>query len=140
MMWLLVLALATLPNPTLTPGAVNPAVTKAIACNTVWGKDRRAVTESMKREACREYGVKACDGKHVEIDHRIPREIGGADDIKNLWAQPRAGTWNAHRKDVLENRIAKAMCASGSTMTIGEAQAVFTASDWTVAYRKWVTP
>jgi hypothetical protein len=52
-----------------------------------------------------------------EIDHVIPRELGGADSVLNLWPQP----WpDAHKKDREENRLHRAVCAG--TVTLEDAQ------------------
>ncbi len=51
-------------------------------------------------------------GHTCEIDHLISRELGGADDVKNLWPESYGSSpWNAHLKDKLENRLHKEMCA-----------------------------
>jgi hypothetical protein len=109
-----------LPNTRLTPGAVRPLTHKTI-CSTIWSRDRRFVTARMKLQVYRSYGMigpkdKACvpdaHGRRCEIDHLIPRSLGGADDVKNLWPQP-FGTkpWNAARKDRLEVRLSKDVCS-----------------------------
>jgi hypothetical protein len=39
----------------------------------------------------------------VEIDHRQPLALGGADTIANLWPRPRdTAPWNAEKKDEFE--------------------------------------
>ena len=49
---------------------------------------------------------------HCEIDHLISRELGGADEINNLWPQAYGTSpWNAVLKDTLENRLHKELCA-----------------------------
>jgi len=67
-----------------------------------------------------------------EIDHLISRELGGADDVKNLWPQPYRGRWNAHLKDRLENQLHKEVCAG--RLKLGDAQKGI-AADWTKLYR-----
>jgi hypothetical protein len=32
-----------------------------------------------------------------ELDHLIPLELGGSNDLRNLWPQPFEGEWNAHK-------------------------------------------
>jgi hypothetical protein len=45
--------------------------------------------------------------RRCEIDHLVPRSIGGADDVRNLWPEPYYnGTWTATIKDKLEARAA----------------------------------
>jgi hypothetical protein len=127
-----------LPDRDLTPGVAR-ALTLAEICNTKWGKDARAVTAKMKAAVFKEYGLSGnhdrfCTPAGCEIDHLISRELGGADDVKNLWPQSYAGPWNAHLKDRLENRLHKEVCAR--TLTLGAAQGAIR-SDWTVAYRHY---
>lgn len=96
-----------LPNPSVTPGMVRP-LSKATICATAWGRDVRHVTLAMKRQAAANYGLSWPTPYRVEIDHLIPRELGGADDARNLWPQP----WEPARrvKDPEENRYFKMMC------------------------------
>jgi hypothetical protein len=114
MIALLLAAAITLPTkPTHTPGVVRPLTTTQV-CSTKWGKDRRHVTEGMKREIAARYGLTRTDikargkGPCCEVDHLIPRELGGADDVDNLWPQPWA---DATVKDHDENRLHRAVCA-----------------------------
>ncbi len=74
----------------------------------------------MKQQVFDRYGYSGYDdarcihdtgGKTCEIDHLISRELGGADDLDNLWPQSHGGHWNAHHKDTLENRLNEEMCA-----------------------------
>ena len=59
-----------------------------------------------------------CRGSEgCEIDHLISLEIGGSNDITNLWPQPFQGTWNAHMKDALENYFHKSMCDGTMSMS-----------------------
>lgn len=137
MIGLLLALVLRLPNPALTPGVARP-LSNAEVCSTKWGKDRRHVTEAMKREVARRYGIRrasvvaAGKGPCCEWDHVIPRELGGADDVANIWAQP----WReAHQKDRLENALKKLVC-SGS-LPLQEAQEAIR-SDWISAYKKYV--
>ena len=84
------------PDLTKTPGVVNSSLTKSKICGTKWGKDERHVTAAMKQEVFALYGysgyndphcVPDAHGKTCEIDHLISRELGGADDAKNLWPE-----------------------------------------------------
>jgi hypothetical protein len=81
------------------------------------------------------YGIPLTDRSHYEVDHLIPRELGGADDERNLWPQPWTGTYNAHQKDRLENALHRAVCAG--TVTLAHAQEAIR-SDWIAALRLYV--
>lgn len=119
------------PNKRLTPGLAATSDLKAI-CSTKWGQDERHVTPKMKREVCGEYRAANCPGKGWEIDHLISRELGGADDIRNLWAQPAP---SYHEKDVLENLLHRKLCAR--QVTLEQARACL-ATDWWACYRAYV--
>lgn len=118
----------TLPDPLLTPGVVRSDIDQGNICTTRWGKDRRFVTAAMKREVFTRYGLTGnkdgstgCQldkhGRRFELDHLISRELGGADDADNIWPQCYSGKpWNAVRKDRVENRLHKEVCAGNVTL------------------------
>lgn len=106
------------PMPRLTPGVVRPLTTVEI-CRTRWGRDRRRVTVAMKHEVARRYGVAWSKHALYEFDHLIPRELGGADDVANLWPQLWA---DARVKDREENRLHRAVCAGAVSLEAAQAQ------------------
>jgi hypothetical protein len=94
------------PNPTLTPGVVRP-LSRADVCATRWGADRRHVTETMRRHVFAAYRIPYAKHALYELDHLVPRELGGADDERNLWPE----IWSdAHVKDRRENALHGAVC------------------------------
>jgi len=132
-----------LPDLSKTPGVARAGLTKTKICSIKWGKDERHVTAAMKKEVFALYGYSGNDdprcvpsGKqHCEVDHLISRELGGADDVKNLWPEAYGTTpWNAHLKDKLENRLNKETCAGHITLQHARDMLVH---DWRVAYRKY---
>jgi hypothetical protein len=128
---------AWLPDPKLTPGALAPHVLASDVCKPGYARAARKVRESTKREACRLYGV-PYPAHGYEIDHLVSIELGGApDDVANLWPEPGTGKWTWHHKDELENRL-HALTCSGE-LTLREAQKLIR-DDWTLAYRKYVSP
>jgi hypothetical protein len=63
-----------------------------------------------------EYGLPTGPDPSVEIDPLIPLCLGGADDDKNLWPEPRRSIekeWPAELKDDLEHRLCEGS-ASGN--------------------------
>jgi hypothetical protein len=110
------------PRRDLTPGAWRPEIDLRQVCATKWGRDQRHVTKAMKDRVYRAYGVGRttayCKRAGCEVDHRIPRDLGGADEVENLWPQPYAGRWNAHTKDRLEAWAKRAVCITGG-LTVG---------------------
>jgi len=116
-----------LPDPEVTPGVI-ALRDKTAVCDKKWGRDARHVSQAMKEHVCAKYGVKDCPGPRFEVDHLISRELGGADDVRNLWPQPLD---EARKKDWLENAAHKAVCSGA--ITLGHAQAAIR-NDWTVFY------
>lgn len=127
------------PNYRFTPGVATP-ISKTKVCTVKWGKDARHVTLAMKQQVFAAYGIPWTKHADYEVDHLISRELGGADDVKNLWAEPwylnvGGSEMGAHQKDRAENATHKAVCAG--TITLAEAQAQI-AKDWTVLYQRFV--
>lgn len=141
----LALAQRPLPDPALTPGAVNPVVTQETIAETIcvsgWTGTVRPpaeVTHELKRELIRAYGYADRRLGHYELDHLVPLELGGApSDPRNLWPEPResADGWTADRKDELEFALNRLVCAG--RLSLRDAQQAI-ATDWISAYRKYV--
>jgi len=131
-----------LPDPSLTPGAINPDVTQENISRTVcvkgWTKTVRPpayYTNKLKKEQIREYGYADRNPRDYEEDHLIPLGLGGnPTDPKNLWPEPRNSEWGAARKDQLEFAMYKAVCRG--EVSLEEARRAF-ASNWTEAYKKY---
>jgi lysozyme family protein len=125
-----------LPNPALTPGEVRP-ISLADICGTRWGTDRRFVSEAMKRHVFAAYGIAWSKRAAYEVDHKIPRSLGGADDVLNLWPQPWAGEWGARKKDRLEVKLGTLVCTG--QISLGAAHSAIR-ENWVAAYRRFVEP
>lgn len=116
----------------LTPGKVRE-LSHAQLCGTKWGSDRRVVTVAMRRHVFKSYGIAWENRAAYEVDHLIPRSLGGADDVLNLWPQP----WpDARKKDRLEIALSKALC-DGKVHDVRTAQRVFE-DDWRAGYRRYI--
>jgi hypothetical protein len=134
-----------LPDPSLTPGALNLAVTEATIATTIcvrgWTRSVRPpaeYTEELKRRQIREYGYADRRLKSYEEDHLVPLDLGGSpDDPRNLWPEPRETPdgWNADRKDELEAVLVRLVCSH--QVPLQEAQRAI-ATDWIAAYRRFV--
>jgi hypothetical protein len=105
-------------NLVFTPGLVRPLSTAQV-CATKWGLDRRFVTVSMKQYVAGLYGVPWENRRQYEFDHLIPRELAGADDVRNIWPQLLA---EAREKDKLENALHRQVCAGLVTLRAAQAQ------------------
>jgi len=129
------------PDTKLTPG-VTRAVTAKAVCVPGSSKAVRNVPTSEKNAVYKEYGIlKRAPGSY-EIDHDISLELGGSNEIGNLWPEIydiNVGGFNegAHTKDALENKLHSLMCSGKLTMP--QAQNAIR-GDWRVAYKKYVSP
>lgn len=131
-----------LPNASFTPGLADPKLTKEVICDKSFRTTSiRNVPDSVKKQVYKNYNVVNHDGicagtQGCEVDHLISLELGGSNDIKNLWPEPYMGPWNAHQKDQLENKLHSMVCTG--KITLSQAQYEI-ATDWISAYRKYIT-
>jgi hypothetical protein len=124
---------ALLPDPEITPGAVLEGMAPAEICVAGYSARARHVTAARTARVYALYGVEPRAGVCCEVDHLISLELGGSNDLANLWPQPYAPRPGAHEKDVLENFLHRAVCSGA--MTLEEAQAAI-ATDWPAAYQR----
>ena len=72
----------------------------------------RNVPDSEKHAVEIEYGMAPkAYGRTIEIDHIVSLELGGSNDIANLYPEPGTGTASYHVKDKLENKLHDLVCA-----------------------------
>lgn len=123
-----------LPDRRCSPGAYYSGLTRAVVCSPTFHTSAvRNVPQSEKYAVEREYGMPAqLYGRTIEIDHIVPLELGGSNDIANLFPEPGAGGANYHLKDRLENRLHVLVC--GGVMTLPAAQRRI-ATNWSALYR-----
>lgn len=110
----------SLPDSGCTPGAVFPGISVDQLCQTGYTKKVRNVSKTIKNLVFSEYGIYTHQPGEYEVDHLIPLELGGSNDVANLWpesADPRPGF---HEKDQVENYLHDQVC-SGRT-SLSEAQ------------------
>jgi hypothetical protein len=132
-----------LPHTDLTPGEVDPNVTQANIKTTICKagytdtvRPSNSYTNRIKLQLLPLYGHRTGNPLSFELDHLIPLELGGApSDVKNLWPQPYEGTWGARKKDVLEKKLSRMVCAGA--ITLDKAQRDIS-TDWVVAYQQYI--
>jgi len=131
----------TRPDPSCTPGTLNPAVTPETIDSTICvsGYSTRirppeSFTYDLKRSQMTAWGLPGFT-RDTEEDHYVPLSLGGApSDSSNLWPEP-GGIPN--QKDKLEYRLYRLVC--DHQLDLRTAQ-IAIASDWTSAYRQYVGP
>lgn len=128
-----------LPDPTCTPGAINPAVTPATLATTIcrsgYTASIRPPTTITRREKAASVAAYAYAGnpRVVEYDHLISLELGGdPNDPRNLWPEPNSAKASSftNAKDAVESRLHALVCRG--TITLAVAQRAI-ATDWTTA-------
>jgi hypothetical protein len=121
------------PDPKMTPGDV---LTKdaTLVCQKGYSKGVRNVPIAEKKQVYAEYSTPYPQPQGTnEVDHFIALELGGSNDIKNLWLEPANPAPGFHEKDVVENYLHAQVC--NGSMSLEEAQREI-AMDWYVVYLK----
>jgi hypothetical protein len=123
-----------LPDPTCTPGAIDPAVTQANIDTTICTsgytttvRPPESVTDAFKTTALAPYGESY--SSTTELDHLVPLELGGASSASNLWPEPNktGATSVDNPKDSVEDAANHAVC--DGQMTLAAAQQAI-ATNW----------
>lgn len=123
-----------LPNRRLTPGATRPVAIAEIC--TVSHEDVVGdVPEPVRHEVFQEYGIANTKAEKYEVDYLIAPGLGGAEDIRNLWPEPRFDAkWNSYVKDQLEEYLHESVCAGKVNLQTAQADE---SRDWISAYQKY---
>jgi len=72
-----------------------------------------------------------------EVDHLIPLELGGSNDMKNLWPEPSEPHPGYREKDQLENEL-HAMVCSGK-IALADAQSCIS-TNWLKCWQLYAQP
>jgi hypothetical protein len=123
------------PDRRCSPGAYYTGLTTAVICaSTFHTSSVRNVPRSEKYDVERAYGMQArLYGNTIEIDHIVSLELGGSNDIANLFPEPGSGVADYRVKDRLENRLHDLVCAGLLTLHAAQTQI---AADWTALYAR----
>src|ERR1700730_1192230 len=108
---------ALLPDPNATPGDAVTGDAQPV-CVPGYARSERNVSGAVKKQVYALYGVhpstQTRNGKTVrvccEVDHLISLELGGSNELKNLWPEPYLPRPGSRQKDALENWLHKQVC------------------------------
>lgn len=114
------------PDPDCTPGAVISNVTRDMVCTSGYSASVRNVPEGIKRQIYAAYGISTHFTGEYEVDHLISLELGGSNDISNLWPEAREPRPGYREKDQVENYLHKQVCED--KMTLKDAQEIISAN------------
>ena len=120
-----------LPDSACTPGAVFPNATTQQICDYGYASSVRNVPYSEKEQAYTEYGIRYHSPGQYEVDHLIPLELGGSNDIANLWPEAASPKPGFHEKDKVENYLHDQVCSGA--MSLRDAQNQI-ATNWLAVY------
>lgn len=125
------------------PEALNPDVrqetihqTICVPGYTALVRPSTSYTNGVKVKLLRETGRPPAAAADYELDHRVPLALGGHPrSLKNLELQAWEGEDGAKKKDRLERRLQRLVCA-GSEPLANAQRAIYL--DWKDAYQRYV--
>jgi hypothetical protein len=120
------------PDRRCSPGAIYSGLSVSVLCSTGFHTSSiRNVSETERHQVEIEYGLAPrAYGSALEIDHIVPLEAGGSNDIANLYPERAPGF---HAKDTLENKVHELVCSG--ELRLADAQRSI-AADWRRLYER----
>jgi hypothetical protein len=119
-----------LQDKACSPGAIF-AVTAAQVCVSGYSSSVRSVSESTKNAVYAEYGITSHTTGQYEVDHLISLELGGSNDIANLWPEPANPTPGFHQKDSVENSLHSKVCSGAMSLATAQLEIAY---NWLSVY------
>jgi Protein of unknown function (DUF3761) len=122
------------PDRRCSPGAYSSGLTKTVLCSSRFHTSSiRNVPESEKHAVEQEYGLApASYGSALEIDHIVSLELGGSNDVANLFPEKADAHPGYRVKDMLENAAHTWVCRR--RISLGVAQRKI-GTDWEALYK-----
>jgi|SRR5579859_3559228 len=125
------MAHAGLPDSACTPGALFSNATVQQICKSGYASSVRNVPTSEKDQVYAEYGITHHSTGQYEVDHLVSLELGGSNDIANLWPEAASPTPGFHQKDQVENYLHDQVCSGA--VSLKDAQDKI-ATNWLAVY------
>jgi hypothetical protein len=122
-----------LPDSACTPGALLATGTKDAICQSGYAGSVRNVPTSVKNQVYAEYGIASHTPGQYEVDHLVSLELGGSNDISNLWPELASPKPGFHEKDSVENYLHSQVCSGA--IALKDAQ-VEIATNWLAVYNR----
>jgi hypothetical protein len=122
-----------LPDSACTPGALLATGTKEAICQSGYASTVRNVPTSEKNQVYAEYAIANHASGQYEVDHLVSLELGGSNEIANLWPELASPKPGFHEKDSVENYLHSQVCSGA--MALKEAQ-IEIATNWLAVYQK----
>jgi hypothetical protein len=122
-----------LQDSACTPGAILSTGTKGAICKLGYARSVRNVPDSEKNQVYAEYGIKRHTPGQYEVDHLVSLELGGSNDISNLWPEAASPKPGFHEKDKVENYLHDQICSGA--ISLQQAQKEI-ATNWLAVYNQ----
>lgn len=122
-----------LQDTACTPGDILPNATKDQICKSGYASSVRNVPTSEKNQVYAEYGITHHTTGEYEVDHLVSLELGGSNDISNLWPEAATPKPGFHEKDKVENYLHDQVCSGA--ISLQQAQAEI-ATNWLNVYNQ----
>jgi hypothetical protein len=119
-----------LPDRACSPGAILTTDTSVI-CVPGYSKTVRDVPTSEKQQVFAEYGIDWSLRSEYEVDHIVSLELGGSNDISNLFPDSYSIQYGARIKDKLEDDLHELVCTHRLSLTVAQDEI---ATDWLKYY------
>lgn len=123
-----------LQDTACTPGAILTTDVSVI-CTPGYTKTVRDVSDATRKKVFAQYGIPYSEHDNYEVDHLISLELGGSNDISNLWPENSKIEYGSHFKDKFENYLHTQIC--NGKMTVQEAQKQIS-EDWLKYYQGYI--
>ena len=121
-----------LPDHSCTPGAVFADATADRICAPGYSRLVRSVSQKIHEQAFAEYGFGYPQPFGAfEVDHLIPLELGGNNDIANLFPEAADPQPGFHEKDLVENYLHEEVCAGRVELSVAQDRI---ANNWFAIY------
>lgn len=125
-----------LADSACTPGAILATGTKDAICQSGYSHSVRNVPTSEKDQVYAEYGIASHGPGQYEVDHLVSLELGGSNDISNLWPELASPKPGFHEKDKVENYLHAQVCSGA--IDLQKAQ-IEIATNWLAVYNSMPT-
>ena len=120
-----------LQDTACTPGDILPSATKEQICQSGYASSVRNVPTSVKNKVYAEYSITSHTTGQYEVDHLVSLELGGSNDISNLWPEAASPKPGFHEKDKVENYLHDQVCSGA--VSLQQAQ-IEIATNWLTIY------
>ncbi len=122
-----------LQDKACTPGDIFADATTSQICQRGYSSSVRDVPTSEKNQVYAEYGITSRSTGEYEVDHLVSLELGGSNDISNLWPELASPKPGFHEKDSVENYLHDQVCSGA--MSLQQAQQQI-ATNWLAVYNQ----